>query len=127
VCESREIRAAGASIGSVTLAVEQRERIKQRLFFVGVEELVQRDFEGSREFVERLDRWNGHSVFDAGDVAAKQSRALFDLSLREVFGLAKSPEPVSNVHDGPPCTRWIRYQVVTYYDTSLLFLGKMDT
>src|ERR1700693_3473606 len=51
-----------------------------RLFSV-VEELIHRDFEGTGELFKRLYSWNSVAVFDAGHVATKESRLLFNVTL----------------------------------------------
>ncbi len=54
-------------------------------FLAVVEDLIQQDFHGSRQLFERLDGWDGVSVFDTGNVAAQQSRSLFDVALRKIL------------------------------------------
>jgi hypothetical protein len=66
-------------------------------FIVG-EELVQRHFQGAREFFERLDGRNGAAIFQAREVTAKQAGAFLDVALREVLGFAKPSEPFADYH-----------------------------
>jgi hypothetical protein len=52
-----------------------------------IKKLVHGDFQGSGHFLQRFDGRNGVAVFNAGDVAAKQARALFDFALGESLRL----------------------------------------
>src|SRR5437899_1178700 len=67
----------------------------ERLLAV-VEELIQGNFEGAGELLQRLDRRDGVPVLNAGDVAADQARALLDVPLRELLFLAQCAEAVAD-------------------------------
>jgi len=69
-------------------------------FFSVIEELVERDFQGAGHFLERFDGRNGVAIFDAGDIAAKQSGALFDVPLGVLFVFAQGAKPVTDNHVG---------------------------
>jgi hypothetical protein len=68
-----------------------------RLFTV-VKQLIYRYFEGPGHFLERFDGGNGVAIFDAGDVAAKQTCTLFDITLRKIFFLAQGAKTIANNH-----------------------------
>jgi len=70
-----------------------------RLFSV-IEELVKRDFQGASHFLQRFDGRNGMAIFDAGDIAAKQSGALFDVPLGVLFVFAQGAKSVTDNHVG---------------------------
>ena len=58
-------------------------------FFAVIEELVERHFHRSRQFFQGLDGRNGMPVLDARDVAAQQTRALFDVALGKLLGFTQ--------------------------------------
>jgi hypothetical protein len=70
-----------------------------RLFTV-VEKLIERDFQSARHFLERFNGRNGVAIFDAGDIATKQSGALFDVPLGKLFFFAQGAKPIANNHVG---------------------------
>jgi hypothetical protein len=70
-----------------------------RLFAV-IEKLIEWDFQSARHFLQRLDGRNGMAIFNAGDVATKQSGALFDIPLRVFFFFAQCAKPIAYNHFG---------------------------
>jgi hypothetical protein len=66
-------------------------------FIVG-EKLVERDFQGAREFFEGLYGRNGAAIFQARKLTAKQAGALLDIALREVLRFAEAFEPFADDH-----------------------------
>jgi len=69
-------------------------------FFSVIEELIKRDFEGASHFLKRFDGRNGMAIFDAGDIAAKQSGALFDVPLGKLLFFAQGAKPIADNHVG---------------------------
>jgi hypothetical protein len=69
-------------------------------FFSVVEKLIEWDFQSARHFFERFDGRNGMAIFNAGDIATKQSCALFDVTLGKLFFLAHGAKPVADNHCG---------------------------
>ena len=67
-------------------------------FFAVIEKLVERNFHRSRQFFEGFDRRNGMTVFDAGDVAPKQSGALFNITLGKFFCFSEQTYTVTYNH-----------------------------
>jgi|ERR1700740_2719930 hypothetical protein len=51
-------------------------------FLTIIEELIERNFQSARHFFQRFNGWNSVAVFDARNIAAEQSGALLDISLR---------------------------------------------
>jgi len=100
----REIR--GDSDAETLRTVLELRDIQQlgRIFAI-VEKLVHRDFQGTSKFLQRFDSWNRMSVFNAGNVAAKQSGSFFDFTLRELLFLTQHAQTFSNNHgfDPPEC------------------------
>ena len=66
--------------------------------FVVGEKLVERDFQGAREFFQGFDGRNGAAIFQAREVTAKQAGAFLDIALREVLRLAQPSEPFADNH-----------------------------
>ena len=66
--------------------------------FVVGEKLVERDFQGAREFFQSLDGGNGAAVFQAREITAKQAGAFLDIALREILRLAQPFEPFADNH-----------------------------
>jgi hypothetical protein len=69
-------------------------------FFSVVEKLIERDFQSARQFLKRFDGRNGMAILDAGDIATKQSGALFDVPLGKLFFFAHDAKPIANNHSG---------------------------
>ena len=67
-----------------------REKIRQlgRLLAI-IEQLVERDFENPRQFLQSFNGGHRVPVFDARNIAAQQTRAFFDVPLRELLVLAQ--------------------------------------
>jgi hypothetical protein len=61
-----------------------------------VEELVHRHSQSARHLFERIDGGNGGPVLNPRDVATQQSRALLDVSLREMLCFPKNLQSVAN-------------------------------
>ena len=79
---------AGAAPCDIVRALPLRKIRQLGRFFAVVEELVERDFHRPGQLFERLDRRDGVSVFDARDVAAEQTGALFNVALGKFFGFS---------------------------------------
>jgi hypothetical protein len=73
---------------------------KHGRFFTVIEELVERDFQGASQFLECFNGRNGMAIFDARDIAAEQSGALFDVPLGKLFVLAQNAKSVADNHVG---------------------------
>ena len=69
-----------------------------RGLFTVVEELIKWAFESASQFFQRFDGRNGVAIFDAGDVAAKQTGSLLDITLGEFLFFAQSAKPVTDNH-----------------------------
>ena len=67
-------------------------------FFAVIEELIEWNFEGAGQFLKRFDGRNSVAIFNAGDVATKKSRALFDVPLGELFFFAQGAKSVAYNH-----------------------------
>src|SRR6266436_6958040 len=63
-----------------------------------VEKLVHGNFHGAGQFLQRFDGRDRMTVFNAGDIASKQSRLLLDVPLREVFFLSHGAQSISDNH-----------------------------
>ena len=74
-------------------------------FLALVKQLIERALKSSRNFLQRLDGRNGMAVFNAGNVAAKQTGALLDIALGKFLVLAHSADAVTNNHGGHYCTK----------------------
>jgi len=53
-----------------------------------------------RHLLQRFDGRDSMAILDAGNIATKQARTLFNVALGELFGLAHFAEAVSNNHAG---------------------------
>ena len=62
-----------------------------------VEKLVHGNFQSPGQFLQRFDGRNRMPVFNAGDVATKQSRPLLDVPLRKFFSsrMARNRSPIT--------------------------------
>jgi len=69
-------------------------------FFSVIEELIKRDVQSARHFLQRFNGRHGMAIFDAGDVAAEQSGALFDVPLGKLFVFAQGAKPITDNHVG---------------------------
>ena len=69
-------------------------------FFSVIEELVEGDFQGASHFLEGFNGRNGMAIFHPGDIAAKQSGALFDVPLGILFFFAQGAKPITDNHVG---------------------------
>jgi hypothetical protein len=68
-----------------------------RLFSV-IEQLIERDFQSAGYFFKRFNGRNRMAIFDARDIATKQSCALFDVPLGKLFFLAQGAEAITDNH-----------------------------
>jgi hypothetical protein len=91
---------AGTTPHDIVGASALRKVGKLRRFFSVIEELIKRDFQSAGHFFQRFDGRNGMAIFHAGDVAAKQSGALFDVPLGELFFFAQKAKTVTYDHIG---------------------------
>jgi hypothetical protein len=57
------------------------------------------------------------TIFNAGNVTAKQASALFDVALGQFFGLAHFAEAVSNNHSGIITLKYVRRNYVLLFYT----------
>jgi hypothetical protein len=64
------------------------------------EELIERNFEGARQFLESFDGRDGAGVFQAREVTAKQAGAGLDIALGEVLGFTELFESFAYDHGG---------------------------
>ncbi len=70
-----------------------------RRFRTLVKKFVHRDAERPGEFLQRLDVRYGVAIFNYGDVAAHEPRALLNIALAEIPSFAKIPKPLTYLHD----------------------------
>jgi hypothetical protein len=61
-----------------------------------IEELVERNLESARHFLEGLDGGDGVSIFNAGDVTTKQSGTFLDVTLGKVLLLPECLQAIAN-------------------------------
>ena len=80
-------------------------KIRQlRRFLTVIKELIEWALESTSEFFQRFDGRNSMAIFNAGNVAAKQPRSLFDVALGEFLFFAECAKAVTNNHAGIiPC------------------------
>ena len=90
----------GASPDDIVRALALRKVGKLGRFFSVIEELIKRDFQSARHFLEGFDGRNGMAIFYARDIASKQSGALFDVPLGKLFFFAQSAKPIADNHVG---------------------------
>ena len=90
----------GAAPDDIVSALALRKVGEFGRFFSVIEELIERDFQSARHFLERFNGRNGMAIFHAGDIAAKQSGALFDVPLGKLFFFAQGAKPIADNHVG---------------------------
>jgi|SRR5271165_1115267 len=90
----------GAAPNDIVGALALRKVGQDGRFFSVVEELIERDFQSARQFLERFDGRNSMAIFNAGDIATKQSGALFDVPLGKLFFFAQGAKPIADNHCG---------------------------
>jgi len=90
----------GAAPNDIVSALALRKVGKHGRFFSVIEELVKRDFQSARHFLECLNGRNGMAIFHARDIASKQSGALFDVPLGKLFFFAQGAKPIADNHVG---------------------------
>src|SRR5260370_35824166 len=80
-------------------------KIRQlRRFLTVIKEVIEWALESASELFQRFDGWDGMTILNAGNVATKQSRSLFDGALGEVLFFAECAKAVANKHAGIiPC------------------------
>jgi hypothetical protein len=88
----------GAAPNDIVGALALRKVGKDGRFFSVIKELVKRDFQGARHFLECFDGRNGVAIFHARDIASKQSGALFDVPLGKLFFFAQGAKPIADNH-----------------------------
>jgi hypothetical protein len=71
---------------------------KLRGLFTVVEELIKWAFESTRQLFERLNGRNSVTIFNTGNIAAKQARTLLDITLGEFLFFAQSAKSVTDNH-----------------------------
>src|SRR6266852_5168313 len=71
-----------------------------------VEKLVHRNFQSPGHFLQRFDGRDGMAVFNAGDIASKQSRLLLDVPLRKLFFLPHGAQSIPDNHVGITSCRY---------------------
>ena len=91
---------SGAAPNDIVGALALRKVGKLGGFFSVIEELVERDFQGASHFLECFNGRHGMAIFDARDIAAEQSGALFDVPLGKLFFLAQGAKPIGDNHVG---------------------------
>jgi hypothetical protein len=69
-------------------------------FFSVIEKLVKRDLQSARQFLERFNGRNRMAIFDARNITAKKSGALFDVPLGKLFIFAQDAKPITDNHVG---------------------------
>jgi hypothetical protein len=90
----------GASPNDLVGAFALREIGKLRGLFSIVEKLIKRDFEGASHFLECFNGRNRMAILHPGDIAAKQSCALFDVPLGKLLFFAQNAKPIADNHVG---------------------------
>src|SRR5271157_6339412 len=78
------------------LAFGQVRQLRRR--FAVIKELIERDFERTGQFFQRLDGRYGVAVLDAGNVTTQQSRPLLDVPLGELLLFAQGAKAVTDNH-----------------------------
>src|SRR2546422_3843903 len=73
---------------------------QRRGFVTLVKKLVERNLQRRRQPLQRFDRRHGMPILHSGDIATQQTRALFDVPLREVFFFSEFFETSSDDHAG---------------------------
>lgn len=76
---------AGATPGDFVRGFSLEQIRKFWRLLAIVEQLVQRNLKCPRQFLECFNGWNGVAIFDAGDIATKESRSFLYVSLGELF------------------------------------------
>ena len=90
----------GAAPNDIVSALALREVGQNGRFFSVIEELIKRDVQSARHFLERFDGRDRMAIFHARNIATKQSGALFDVPLGKLFFLAQGAKPITDNHVG---------------------------
>ena len=88
------------SPGDIVRRFPLRQVGQLRRFLPVIEELVEGKFHRTRQLFKRLDSRNSVAVLNAGDVAAEETGALFDVTLREFFCFTQQAKPIADYHKG---------------------------
>jgi len=91
---------AGAAPNDFVGAFALRKVGKHGWLFSVVEKLIERDFQSASQFLECFNGRNRVAIFDPGNIAAKQSCALFDVPLGKLFFFAQNAKPIADNHVG---------------------------
>jgi len=90
----------GAAPNDIVSALALREVGQNGRFFSVIEELIKRDVQSARHFLECFDGRDSMAIFHARNIATKQSGALFDVPLGKLFFLAQGAKPITDNHVG---------------------------
>src|SRR5579864_6888163 len=90
----------GAAPNDFVGAFALRKVGKDGWLFSIVEKLIEWDLEGASHFLECFNGRNSVAIFHAGNIAAKQSCALFDVPLGKLFFFAQNAKPIADNHVG---------------------------
>jgi hypothetical protein len=90
----------GAAPRDIVSAPALRKVGQFRRFFSVIEKLIKRDFQSARHFFQRFDGRYGMAIFHAGNIATKQSGALFDVPLRKLLIFTQCAKTVTYDHVG---------------------------
>lgn len=90
----------GASPNDIVSALALRKVGEGGRFFSVIEELIERDVQSACHFLESFNGRNGMAIFDARDVTAKQSGALFDVPLGKLLFFAQGAKSIADNHIG---------------------------
>ena len=91
---------AAAAKGDVVRGLPLEQIRQLRRFVSVVEQLIEWNFESSRQLLECFNRRNGVAVLHPRNVAPQQSRSLLNVALRELLALAQFPQTIADYHDG---------------------------
>src|SRR5712691_3710780 len=93
-----------AAPGDVVRRLALGEIRQLRRFLTVIKELIEWALESTSEFFQRFDGRDSMTILDAGNVATKQTRSLFDVALGEFLFFAECAKAVTNNHAGIiPC------------------------
>src|SRR5580704_3886010 len=67
-----------------------------------IKKLIEGNLERVSQFLQRLNRWDGVTIFDAGNVTSQQSCSLLNFSLRKTLRFPQKPQPFTNHHFSAP-------------------------
>ncbi len=90
----------GAAPNDIVSALALRKVGQNGRFFSVIEELIKRDLQSARHFLERFDGRDSMAIFHARNIATKQPGALFDVPLGVLFFFAQGAKPITDNHVG---------------------------